>query len=190
MIYTLIKGHTKVNNYDGYAHHHHIQLIKMHPGQYLADISNKGLVFPPSEYARLILNPYLCHWVVNNLYTAGYGFRQLVDEQHRDKDMYAFGNYHDGIDSQSTDLIPSPKIATVATYYINPNGVKSTAEIFAVEEKDLLQPDEMWLKNRQGGIVRGNIINGTGYIQTPYREAFNDKKILYNAEKKLAYWEG
>jgi hypothetical protein len=188
MIYTLIKGHTKANNYDGYPIHHHIQLLKMHPGEYLSVISAKGLVFPTREYANLILNPYLCNWVVANLGTVGYGFRQLVDEIHRDKNMYAFGNYHDGIDCQPTDLTPSPKIATVATYYNNPNGVKSTAEIFAVEEKDILQPGQVWIKNFDGKIIAGKVVNGSSYIELPYREAFNN--VLWNEEKKLAYWEG
>lgn len=185
MIYTLIKGHTRVNNYDGYPIHHHIQLIKMHPGEYLSSISNKGLVFPTQEYAGLILNPYLCNWVVANLTTTGYGFRELVDKGH--EGLYAFGNYHDGIDCNPTDLTPSPKIATVTTYYNNPNGVKSTAEIFAVEEKDILQPGEVWIKNHKGEIAKGKVINGSAYIELPYREAFSN--VLWNNEKKLAYWE-
>jgi len=185
MLYTLIKGHTKVNSYDGYNPHHHIQLIKMHPGEYLSSISNKGFVFPTEAYANQILNPYLCKWVVANLNTVGYGFRELVAPEHYG--LYAFGNYHDGIDCQITDLIPSPKIATVATYYTNPNGVKSTAEIFAVEEKDILQAGQVWLKDFNGQIVAGKVINGASYIELPYREAF--KNVVWNDEKKLAYWE-
>lgn len=188
MIYTLLKAHTAVNNYDGYAPHHHIQLIKMHPGEYLAVIANKGLVYPGKDFAHLILNPYLYQWVVETFNTVGYGFREKVALEHAG--LYAFEGLHDGIDGQPTPLTPSLKIATVSSYYKNANEFKATAEVFAVEEKDLLQPNEMWLKNRQGEIVRGNIIEGVGYIQTPYREAFNDKKILYDAQKKLAYWEG
>ncbi|NCB47005.1 hypothetical protein EOM81_08320 [bacterium] len=188
MIYTLLKAHTAVNNYDGYAPHHHLQLIKMHPGEYLSVIANKGLVYPNKEFAHLILNPYLYQWVAENINTVGYGYREKVAPEHAG--LYAFGDLHDGIDGQTTPLTPSPKIATVSSYYKNANGYKATAEVFAVEEKDLLQPNEMWLKNRQGEIVKGEIIEGTGYIKTPYREAFNDKKILYNSGKKLAYWEG
>ena len=187
MLYTLLKGHTKANSYDGYPEHHHIELLKMHPGEYLADIANKGLVFPGKEFATLIINPYLCKWVVKTFNTVGYGFRQLVDDEH--KGLYAFGDYHDGIDGQPSDLIPSPKIATVSTYYTKPNGYKSTAEIFAVEEADLLQPNELWLKDKQGKIVRGKIINGIGHIEMPYREAFSYKEIKYDVNKKLAYWE-
>ena len=100
MLYTLLKGHTKANAYDGYPEHHHIELLKMHPGDYLANVVKAGLVFPPAEYANLIINPYLCKWVVENIETTGYGFRQRVDKEH--EGLYAFGNYHDGIDCQPT----------------------------------------------------------------------------------------
>lgn len=188
MIYTLLKAHTAVNNYDGYAPHHHIQLIKMHPGEYLAVIANKGLVYPGKEYAQLIINPYLCRWVVENINTVGYGYREKVAPEHAG--LYAFDGLHDGIDGQPTPLTPSPKIATVASYYKNPNGYKATAEVFAIEEKDVLQGSEMWLKDRQGKIIKGKVVNGTGYLELPYREAFADKQIKYDADKKLAYWEG
>jgi hypothetical protein len=188
MIYTLLKAHTAVNNYDGYAPHHHIQLIKMHPGEYLTVIANKGLVFPTAEYAHLIINPYLCNWVVANLDTVGYGFREKVAPEHAN--LYAFEGLHDGVDCQPTDLTPSPKIATVASYYKNANGYRATAEIFAVEEKEILQAGEVWLKNLQGEIVKGKVINGVSYYEVPYRDSLANKKVIWNEEKKLAYWEG
>lgn len=188
MIYTLLKAHTAVNNYDGYAPHHHIQLIKMHPGEYLTVIANKGLVYPGKEYAQLILNPYLCRWVVENINTVGYAFREIVSAEHAG--VYAFGangEIHDGVDGQPTTLTPSPKIATMASYYKNHNGYKATAEVFAVEEKDILQPGQVWIKNFDGKIIAGKVVNGSAYIELPYREAF--KNVLWNEQKKLAYWE-
>lgn len=185
MLYTLLKGHTKANAYDGYPEHHHIELLKMHPGDYLANVVKAGLVFPPSEYANIILNPYLCRWVVANLNTVGYGFHELVEPKHYG--LYAFANFHDGVDSQTTDLIPSPRIALVETGYVKQNGYRSTAEVFAIEEKDILQPGQVWIKDFDGKIIAGKVVNGSAYIELPYREAF--KNVVWNEEKKLAYWE-
>lgn len=136
---TLIKGHTPQNNYDGYDPHRHWELVKMPVTEYLEKVNGVGLVYPGKNYKDLILSPWQVPWIRDNVKCVGYDFLQEVDPIHRG--LYAFGNFHDGVDGQQIEDGPGVFIKTVKSGYKNGLGFHATADIYAVEVSSLV---ELW----------------------------------------------
>ena len=177
---TILKCHTQANNYDGYAPHHHWMLLDIDPRIYYLF----GRVFPGKELATIVMNPYRSGFIRNNVRRVGYDFNQLVDEEHRG--LYAFGDLHDGIDGETTSLRPSNLITTLYTNYINPNGLRSSCEVYAVDDKDVLGENECWLEHpTEKRLIKGVIREGTSYIpEQTYKALF--PKAKWDATKRTA----
>lgn len=136
---TLILGHTPANNFDGYAPHRHVELINMTVADYLQKVVGAGRVYPGKEHKHLILSPYQLPWVKQNVKCVGYDFLEAVDPAH--KGLYAFGDYHDGIDCQVIDGPVGEWIKTVRSGYKNALGYNATADVYKVEVDSIL---ELW----------------------------------------------
>jgi len=145
---TLIKGHTKENNYDGYGPHHHWELVNVPVEEYLRRVNSIGLVYPDKSMADLILSPWQVPWIRENvqLTSTGYDFLTEVDEQYKGRNFYAFGDYHDGIDGMPSDLSTGRFIKRVEGGYTNGNGKRPTADIFEVTLDSIT---ELW-QTKQG----------------------------------------
>lgn len=128
---TLIKAHTSENNYDGYDPHRHWELVNMPVADYLSRVVANGLVYPGTDMADLILNPWRLPWVRDNVKLVGYDYMELVDPEHYH--LYAFDNLHDGIDGQLIEDGPGTFVQQVQSYYTNANGKHATADIYEVE---------------------------------------------------------
>lgn len=154
---TLIKGHTLENNYDGYAPHHHWELFNMPASIYLSKINKQGLVYPGKEYSEFILSPWQVPWIRENVKRVGYDFLEPVEPAH--KGLYAFGDYHDGIDGNTTLNAPGIFVQVVQSGYKNANGYRATAEIYEIELETVM---ETW-QSRQGinalNALTGSIVN-------------------------------
>jgi len=131
---TLIKAHTPENSFDGYDPHRHWELVNMSAVDYLKRVVDVGLIYPGKEMADLILNPWRIPWIRDNVKLVGYDYMELVEPKYYH--LYAFDNYHDGIDGQLIDDGPGLFVQQVKSYYTNANGKHATADIYEVETEE------------------------------------------------------
>lgn len=188
MKYTLIKGHTS-SNYDGYDPHHHIMILSISPALYKSQISDIGLLYPKKIWAEIIVNPWLHPWVRQKLNLVGYDFNEKVESEHND--LYALGNYHDGIDTSPFAGGIGTKIAEVKTNYINIMKNYSHGEIYEIDSLDLLKDNECWLMHPiTKEWMKGNLRNGTSYCDLPYRgiASGDGRNVVWDQDKKSAFW--
>lgn len=166
---TLIKAHTPENSYDGYDPHRHWELVNMPAADYLSRVIGKGIVYPGTDMADLVLSPWQLPWIKDNVKLVGYDFMQLVDPEHYG--LYAFGNFHDGIDGQLIDDGPGMFIKRVQSGYTNPLGRHATADIYEIEiEKDVKEimeskPLEPW--QTQAGTEAIDALSAAGILSNP-----------------------
>lgn len=180
---TVVKGHTPENDYDGYPPHRHWELINMPVSEYMQKIVGAGLVYPGIEFANLILNPRQIPWIKENVQLVGYDFMELVDPEHYH--LYAFDNYHDGIDGQQIEGGPGTFIKRVQSGYISPiTNHRATAEIFSIkfseEEENNMPPLERW--KTEAGTEAVDELSSVGIISNP-----DDRKKTLDQPAQL--WE-
>lgn len=132
---TVIKAHTAENSYDGYPAHHHWMLLCVSPQIYLSKILANS-IYPDKSWADLITDPYESEWILHNVKTVGYGYKEKVAPEHAG--FYAFGDLHDGIDGQPLKGGPGRFVQTVRGGYTNALGFSSTAEVYELDSSDLL----------------------------------------------------
>lgn len=167
---TLLKAHLGSNRYDGYPAHHHWMLIAVEPETYQKKILGIT-IYPGAEWARLILDPRALPWIRDNVTQVGYGFRDLVDPEHRG--FYAFGEkgeLHDGIDGQVLPGGPGRYLRDVYGTYNNNNGYKPSAELYEIDYNDLkpetrfqtLDQVAVWYKPALQKLIDSGAIQGTG----------------------------
>ena len=179
---TLIKGHTKENAYDGYGAHHHWELVNMPAADYMSKVNALGLVFPNKSMKHLIVSPWLHPWIRENveLTSTGYDFYTLADVEYRGRDFYAFGDYHDGIDGEPTDLAPGALFARVRGGYTNGNDRSPTAEIYEVTLDEIL---ENW--KSQLGVEALDEFKRLGKVSEPEKW----KKTLEEPVQQWLFWQ-
>lgn len=165
---TVLKAHLAANSYDGYRAHHHWMLIAVEPETYQKKILGRS-IYPSAEWKDLILDPYKLPWIKEYVKTVGYGFKKLVDPEHRG--FYAFGEkgeLHDGIDGQVLPGGPGRYIRDVYGTYTNGNGYKPSGEIYEVEleekGKRYQKLDELpsWYRPTIQKLVEEGTLQGTG----------------------------
>ena len=191
MIYTLLLGHRPENRFDGYDPHRHVELIAVPPAVYLDYARARGIVYPPREWATVVINPWLLRWTRQYARCVGYNYGQVVGLEHYG--LYSLGEHgeiHDGIDAPR-DIgsgLPAP-ISAVQSSYINAHGFHATADVFAVDSADVLRDDEVWLASADGTWRRGQLTNGTSYYGgVPYREiaAMAGRPVVWDELRRSA----
>ena len=127
----VLIAHLPSNNYDGYAPHRHIMLLDWTKEEYFRLVTSKGLVYPLPYQQDVIRDPTDLPWVQQNTkFSGGYRYKQPVDKEHRG--MYAFGDYHDGLDVAPFDdnAGPGKFVTFVKGTALNRNGYHASAAIF------------------------------------------------------------
>ena len=168
---TVIKAHTAENSYDGYPAHHHWMLLCVSPQIYLSKILANS-IYPDKSWADLIMDPYESEWILHNVKTVGYGYKEKVAPEHAG--FYAFGekkDIHDGIDGQPLKGGPGRFAQTVRGGYTNTLGFKSSAEVYELDSADLLVNqtryntiDDLpeWAKPTIAYLIKRKVLQGTG----------------------------
>lgn len=126
---TVIKGHTPENEYDGYSPHNHWEVMTMPSQEYIKTVADQGLVFPPPALSKFIINPWDISWIKKNVKKTygGYDFKEYVMPAHFH--LYAFDNYHDGVDAIPMVGGPGKFVTRVQSAYIRRNK-HATADIY------------------------------------------------------------
>ena len=126
---TIIKGHTPENEYDGYSPHNHWEVLTLPAEEYIAKVANQGLVFPPPALSKFIISPWDIPWIKQNVKKTigGYDFREYVLPAHFH--LYAFDNYHDGVDAIPMAGGPGRFVKSVLSGYIR-RGKHASADIY------------------------------------------------------------
>ncbi len=179
---TILKCHTAENNYDGYPAHHHWMLLDIDPRIYILF----NLVFPSVDMTSIIMNPWLSSFIRLNVKKVGYDYYEYVDEA--DRGLYAFGDFHDGVDGEPIGIVPAQPIKTLFTSYTKPNGYKSSCEVFGIPDSAVLSDGECWVKHPTANrLVRGVVKNGSSFLsEQKYTDLFPDAQ--WDQTTKTAYW--